>query len=360
MEDTPYWVAFHRIPGIGPARFARLVEHFGSLQHAWSAASGELAACGLDPKSVEGIVAARASISPEAEWERVWRLGATVLTWAAPEYPALLREIPAAPPVLYVKGSLAPEDAWAVAVVGTRRASAYGREVVERLCTDLARSGVTVVSGLARGIDTHAHRAALAVGGRTIAVLGSGIDVLYPAENAGLAAEIVEHGALLSELPLGSQPAAENFPLRNRIISGLSLGTVLVEAPMDSGARITCSYALEQNRDVFAVPGNIFSRNAQLPHRLIQEGARLVTCAEDILAELNLTMAPQQQEAARALPATLEEAAILNALAGEPQHVDEIGRACGLSAATVSALLTMMELKGLVRHLGGMVYTAAR
>lgn len=360
MEDTPYWIAFHRIPGIGPARFARLVEHFGSLRAAWLAGASELAASGLDPKSVEGIVAARASISPEAEWERVWRLGATVLTLASPEYPALLREIPAAPPVLYVKGSLAPEDAWAVAVVGTRRASAYGREVAERLCTDLARSGVTIVSGLARGIDTYAHRAALAAGGRTVAVLGSGIDQIYPVENSGLAQEIAVQGALLSELPPGSPPAAENFPLRNRIISGLSLGTVLVEAPPDSGARITCTYALEQNREVFAVPGNIFARNAQLPHRLIQEGARLVTCAEDILAELNLTMAPQQQEVARTLPATLEEAAVLNALAGEPRHVDEIGRACGLPAATVSALLAMMELKGLVKHLGGMVYAAAR
>jgi DNA processing protein len=360
MEDTPYWIAFHRIPGIGPARFARLLEHFGSLRAAWAAGADELTRCGLDTKCVESIVMARRSISPEAEHERVWQLGVSVLTWESPEYPTLLREIPASPPVLYVKGSLMPEDGWAVAVVGTRRASAYGREVAERLSGALAAGGVTVVSGLARGIDTHAHRAALAAGGRTIAVLGSGIDVVYPAENAALAAEIVEHGALLSELPLGSQPAAENFPLRNRIISGLSLGTVLVEAPLDSGARITCSYALEQNREVFAVPGNIFSRNAALPHRLIQEGAKLVTCAEDILAELNLSMAPQQQEVARAVPATLEEAAILNALAGEPQHVDEIGRACGLPAATVSALLTMMELKGLVKHLGGMIYAAAR
>jgi DNA processing protein len=259
-----------------------------------------------------------------------------------------------------VKGELKPEDEWAVAVVGTRRASAYGREAARRLAGDLAANGVTVVSGLAWGIDSHAHRAALEAGGRTIAVLGHGLDQVYPPQNRKLAAEIVERGALVTEYGLGTRPEASNFPARNRIISGMSLGTLVVEAGTSSGALITADFAAEQGRDVFAVPGNIFARGATGTNRLIQQGAKLVLSVEDVLEELNLTMVSAFREAQEVVPANETESLLLEHLSEEPIHVDELGREVGLPISTVSSTLALMELKGLVRQVGGMNYVVAR
>jgi DNA processing protein len=261
--------------------------------------------------------------------------------------------------VLYVKGELREEDAWAVAVVGTRRASTYGREVTRRLAGALARSGVTVVSGLARGIDGVAHRAALESGGRTIAVFGCGIDRVYPPEHRTLAAQIAANGALVSDYPLGTRPEGRNFPPRNRIISGLSLGVLVTNAGKSSGALITADFAAEQGRDVFAVPGSILTQGSIGTNRLIQDGAKLVTRPEDILEELNLTMVAEQTQARQMLPEDETEAALFNHLSAEPTHVDDLQQRVDLPISQVTSTLALMELKGMVRQVGGMKYVVA-
>jgi DNA processing protein len=291
---------------------------------------------------------------------RIEASGARVLTWQSPDYPERLKEVDDAPPVLYALGSLTPSDAWSVAVVGTRRVTTYGREAAARLSAELAEAGVTIVSGFARGIDTIAHHAALDAGGRTIAVLGSGVDVIYPSENRRLAQRMLDEGtgAILSEYPLGTQPDAVNFPPRNRIISGLSVGVLVVEADLKSGALITVKFALEQGRDIFAIPGPITSRMSEGTNSLIKRGAKCVTSARDILEELDLGMVTEHVEAVRSLPDDPTERMLLEFLHDSSQHIDELTNRSGLPASTVSAVLTMMELKGMVRHLGGMQYSA--
>lgn len=359
LSDLRYWVGFSLIPGIGPVKSQRLVDCFGDLGAAWQASPAELSRAGLDAKTVETIVARRRAIDLDRVMERLDRCHVTAIAMNSPTFPERLRHIYGPPIVLYVKGRLESQDEWAVAVVGTRRATAYGREVTERIVSALARGGVTIVSGLAKGIDSFAHRAALDAGGRTIAVLGSGVDVVYPAENTQLARQVVENGALVSEFPLGTKPDANNFPVRNRIISGLSLGTLVVEAGESSGALFTAGFALDHGREVFAVPGSVFSRASIGTNRLIQQsGAKLVTCADDILQELNLRMVPQQMEMRQVLPENETEAVLLNLLKTEPVHIDELVRGSARPAAEVGAALTMMELKGMVRHLGGKVYVA--
>jgi DNA processing protein len=360
MSDLKYWVGFSRIQGIGRAKFSQLESYFGDLRHAWEASAAELKAAGLDAKSIETIVATRPQISPDAELERLERNHINALTWNDPAFPAKLKEIYDAPPILYVRGNITPEDEWTIAVVGTRRATIYGREVTERLVTELVRNRITIVSGLARGVDSIAHRTALEVGGRTIAVFACGLDTVYPPENVKLAQSIIEHGALVSEYPLGIKPKKEHFPLRNRIMSGLSLGVLVTEGDVDSGALITVKWALEQNREVFAVPGNIFSPASRGVNRLIKEGAKLVSDVQDILEELNLTMIPKQLEMRALVPENETESLILKHLSFEPTHIDEVCRSSCLPIATVSSTLAMMELKGLVRQMGGMNYILAR
>jgi DNA processing protein len=355
-----YWVGFNIVHGIGPTRLRALLDYFGDVERAWRAPSEELRSAGLDRRSLENLLAARAALDLDQELERIAAIGARVLTWESPGYPRLLREIPDPPPVLYVKGTLAEEDAWAVAVVGTRRASPYGREVTRRLTAALARSGITIVSGLARGIDGEAHQAALKAGGRTIAVLGCGIDQVYPPEHRKLAEQIVAHGALMSDYPLGTQPEGRNFPPRNRIISGLSLGVLITDAGVRSGALITADYAAEQGREVFAVPGSILTRSSAGTNALIQDGAKLVLGPEDILEELNLTMVAEQAEARQVLPTDETEAALLAHLSAEPTHVDELQQQVGLPIAQVTSTLALMELKGMVRQTGGMKYVVTR
>jgi DNA processing protein len=359
-DNLQYWVGFSRVPGIGPVRLRALLDYFGDIQAAWNASPATLLAVGLDRRSTEALVTLRGKLDLAAELERVARSGGRVLTWDSPEYPAALRNIADPPPVLYVRGQLLARDEWALAVVGTRRATVYGREVTRSLVGGLAASGVTVVSGLAHGIDTHAHQVALDAGGRTLAVLGSGIDVIYPAENRKLAELIVNSGAILSEYPLGAQPESGNFPRRNRIISGLSLGVLVVEGTKSSGAMITADYASEQGREIFAVPGNVLSPNSAGPNYLIQQGAKLVTTMGDILEELNLTMAAEQAAAREIIPDNETEAVLLRHLSAEPMHVDELGRAAQLPINEVASTLTLMELKGKVRQVGGMNYIVAR
>ncbi|MDP3047798.1 MAG: DNA-processing protein DprA [Chloroflexota bacterium] len=359
-DDLKYWVGFNLVNGVGPVRFRRLLDVFGTAREAWNASAATLTAAGMDPRCVESILAVRARANLDRHLERIAQRGITLLTWDDEDYPRQLKNIHSPPPLIYVQGKLAPQDEIAVAVVGTRRLTVYGRECTMQLAGELGRHSITVVSGLAKGVDTMAHRGALEAGGRTIAVLGTGLDVVYPPENARLADEIAQRGALITDYPLGTQPEAGNFPPRNRLISGLSLGVVIVEAGDKSGALITCDYALEQGREVFAVPGNITSRMSVGTNRLIQQGAKLVTRVEDIVEELNLGMVAEQLVMRDVLPENDQEAALLRSLTTEPTHVDEIVRASGLPVSEVSATLTMMELKGMVRQVGGMNYVIAR
>ena len=359
-QELKYWIAFNRIPGIGRVRCSLLLKHFGALEPAWQAGAGELRAAGLESKVVQQIVAQRPKIDPEGEVERLEQLSIRALTWDDAAYPARLKEIYDPPPVLYVRGKLSDSDEWAVAVVGTRRPTPYGRQVAEEMAFALAGNRICVVSGLARGIDAIAHRAALAASGRTVAVLSCGLDIVYPPEHAKLAREIMERGALVSDYSLGTQPRGDYFPRRNRIMSGLSLGVLVVEGDVKSGAMITARLALEQDREVFAVPGSIFSPQSRGTNSLIQEGAKLVQRVEDVLEELNLTMVPQQMEMKELIPATDTEAALLRHISKEPVHIDEVCRQSGLPVATVSSVLAMLELKGLVRQMGPMAYVRAR
>jgi len=361
LTELNYWIGFNIVSGIGPARFKMLLNYFGAAGKAWHASDGELRAAGLDRKSIESLLTARQRLSLEDELARVERMGASVITWEDDRYPPRLLEIHNAPPVLYVRGELLPQDEWAVAVVGTRSGTRYGRQMVAEIAGELGRSGITVVSGLARGIDSLAHRATLRAGGRTIAVLGSGIDIIYPSEHRDLASRITERGALVTEYPLGTKPEAGNFPPRNRIISGLSLGTLVVEAGKRSGALITADYALEQGREVFALPGSATSGKSEGTNRLIQEGAaKLVLSVQDVLEELNLTLVERHQEVRMFVPDDEREASILKHVSAEPIHVDDIGQRTSLPISEVTSTLALMELKGMVRQVGGMNYVLAR
>jgi DNA processing protein len=354
--EVKYWIGFNLIQGIGSVKFSLLLNHFGDLERAWEASASELAATGLDRRSVEAILAKRSQVSPEEELNRLDQYRIKVITWNDHEYPHRLKEIDSSPPVLYVRGSLLPDDECCIAIVGTRRASAYGRQSAEELAGDLARNGITIVSGLAKGIDTVAHEASLQAGGRTIAVSACGLDMVYPSSNAALARRIMEQGALISEFPLGATPRAEHFPLRNRIISGMSLGVLVVEAGERSGALITAHQAAEQNREVFAVPGNIFSSSSKGTNNLIQEGAKLVRNCSDILEELNLSVVAEQLEMKEIVPASDVESQLLSYLSSEGTYIDEICHRSGLHISAVSGIITMLELKGLAKQVGNATY----
>ena len=356
-NELKHWVAFNRIPSVGRAKFKLLEDSFGTLEQAWRAGLSELLAAGLDSRTARRIATRKLSIDADAELARVSELGLRAITWHDSDYPSLLKEIYDLPPVLFVRGELVPDDSRSVAVVGTRKPTAYGREVAHRLTYDLAHSGVTIVSGLARGIDAVAHRAALDAGQRTLAVLGSGLDVMYPREHAKLAEEISENGALISEHALGVRPDAQNFPRRNRIMGGMTLGTLVVEAGESSGALITARLALEQNREVFSVPGNIFSPSSRGANSLIRDSAaKLVIDAKDVLEELNLSSVERQLEMVALFPEDESEATVLGYVTFDPIHIDEIIRGSGMAISTVSSVLAMMELKGLVKQVGGMNY----
>ncbi len=367
VEETKYWVAFSRIPAVGAVRFRRLLDAFGSLEAAWRATLADLKAAGLDQRALSSVSQIRPRLDPDAEMARLDSQDVRALTWEDPAYPTLLKEIYDAPPVLYVKGALLPEDGRAVAVVGTRGATSYGREACAALVRDLALSGVTIVSGLARGIDGIAHRVALEVRGRTIAVMGSGLDIVYPSEHRGLAAEIPKSGALVSEYPLGVRPTSQSFPRRNRILSGLALGVLVVEAPETSGAMWTVRHALDQGREVFGVPGSIFSPASQGVNRLVQDGAKLVLRHTDVLEELNLSalefgavLQPEMPGLEEQPVADEEQDPLLSFIGQEPIHIDEVCRSAGLPIASVSSTMVILELQGLVKQVGAMYYVRTR
>jgi DNA processing protein len=360
MDSRLYWVGFSLVKGIGSVRFQALLDYFGDLQMAWHAPASALQSAGLSSKVVENLLALRASVSLEQVWEKIQAQGIQVFILEDDAYPRRLKEISQPPPVLYLRGELCPEDEWAVAVVGTRRITSYGRQVAEEVAATLARSGITLISGLARGVDGVAHQAALNAGGRTLAVLGCGVDRVYPPENRRLAEQILSRGALLSDYPPGTPPESTNFPPRNRIISGLSMGVVVVEAGVTSGALITASFAADQGREVFAVPGNINAPQSVGANRLIQNGAHPLLDPQEILEVLELTMATEHHAARVSLPADAIEAQLYATLGREPLHIDEIRARTELPIEKVTASLALMELKGMVRQVGGMNYVAIR
>ena len=281
-DQIQYWVALNRVPRLGTVRFGRLEAYFGRLENAWSADLGQLKSAGIEGRAAREIISARSRISPDDEMERLRQAGVIAINWHHADYPARLKEISNPPPVLYYKGSLLASDERSVAVVGTRSPTTYGQEAAATLTTDLARCGITIVSGMALGIDGNAHHSALDQGARTIALLAGGLDIIYPREHTRLFQQIQENGAVVSEIPLGVRPTSQSFPRRNRLISGISLGTLVVEAGRSSGARWTVRHALEQDREVFCVPGSIYSPASELTNRLIQDGAKLVLNHNDV------------------------------------------------------------------------------
>ena len=360
MNEKKFWVGFNLVKGIGAVRMRALLSYFDTLEEAWSANAGQLREAGLSPKLAEAVETLRASVDLEQVWSRIEKQGITVLTWEDELYPPRLKEIEQPPPVLYVRGAITMEDHFAVAIVGTRRITPYGRQITEELASFLAGQGITVVSGLARGVDAVAHSAALKAGGRTIGVLGSGVDKIYPPEHLQMAGAMMKQGAVLSDYAVGTPPDASNFPPRNRIISGLSMAMVVIEAGETSGALITAEFAAEQGREVFAVPGSILAPQSKGANKLIQQGAHPLLSPQDLLQALNLTRAGEFKAARKALPADALEAQLLGVLGAEPLHVDEIRNQTGLPIEKVSATLTLMELKGMIRQVGGMNYVAVR
>jgi DNA processing protein len=360
MDSKAYWVGFNLVKGIGAVRMRALLEHFGNLEVAWQAPADALAAAGLSARIIQNMVEIRSQVDLGLIMEHMERQGFRVITWEDEIYPRRLREIDQPPPVLYLRGSIDPEDDWAVAVVGTRRVTTYGRQITADFAAFLAGSGITVVSGLARGVDAIAHEAALRAGGRTIAVLGSGVDRIYPPEHRKLADQIMNQGAICSDYPPGTAPESTNFPPRNRIISGLSQATVVIEAGETSGALITARFAADQGREVLAVPGPINAAQSKGTNNLIHQGARPLLRMEEILEVLNLEHIQTQQKARKILPADETEATLLRVLGSQPVHVDDIQALSGLSIEKVSATLTLLELKGIVRQVGGMNYVAVR
>lgn len=360
--DDPrlYWIGFNFVKGIGAVQFKALLDFFGDPAVAWHAPADALASAGLSPKIIENLNQVRSGVNLEKVWERMQAQGINCLTWEDANYPRHLKDIDQPPPVIYVRGELIPEDEWAVAIVGTRKNTSYGRQVTEDIARFLAQNGVTIVSGLARGIDAIAHQAALKAGGRSIAVLGSGVDHIYPPEHRHLAEEMIAHGALISDYAPGTSPDGGNFPPRNRIISGLSLAVVVVEAGITSGALITATFAAEQGRDVFAVPGSILAQQSKGTNRLIRDGAQPLLEAEEILEALNLTQITEHRTARQTLPTDPTEMLIFGVLGSEPVHVDEVRQQTNLPIEQVSATLAMMELKGLIRQVGGMHYVTLR
>jgi len=403
------WLALTLLPGVGTTLFIRLLARFGTPTRVLGASEAELREV-VGPKLAERIRHYRDQVDVEAQVRAMDQYGATALIMDDPAYPGRLAEIYDPPLALFMRGDLHEADQYSVAIVGTRKATAYGLRMAERLAGELAARGITVVSGLAAGVDTAAHRGALDAGGRSLAVLGCGVDVVYPAENAELMHRLTQEGAVLSPFPMGTKPSRGRFPQRNRVMSGLCLGTLVIEAPPGSGSLITAKAAAEQGREVFALPGQVGNRNSLGPHALIREGAKLVETVDDIVVELDLPVAARQaapdhtpsptpEPPVEVVTAALEQAPeapavekkprrrraaakkqeapatekapekpapppvqfnvsevekdVLSVLSPDGSFVDEIALACRISVSEALSSLTMLELKGLVRQFSG-------
>lgn len=359
QPEKTYAHAFTNIPLLGPQRLRRIQKYFGSFQRAWGGhRHDEFARAGIDSKAFEQIRLAQQETDPAKLFEQLKRYDIHCYADDDLAYPKLLREIHAPPLLLYVRGEWPSGDELTLAVVGTRKFTSYGELAVQRIVGELAANGITIVSGLAIGIDALSHQAALENDGRTIAVLGSGLadHNIFPRTNYRLAHKIMAHGALLSEYPPASPPLKQHFPVRNRLISGLSRGTLVIEAGASSGALITAFQALEQDRDVFAVPGAINAEKSAGTNMLISKGATLVRCAQDIFDALNLEHPKQIQDARKVLPGSPTEAAIYQVLSDQPLLLDQLVNLTRFDVNVISSTLSIMEIKGLVKNIGGNRY----
>ena len=374
-KDLGFLLALIRFPKFGPIRLAKMRGFFDSMEAAFLAGRNDLLAAKLEPKVVEEFLAVRAKLSPEEELEKLRQSGAVAIPFTEPEYPPLLKKIYDPPAVLFVRGQLPSSELLSLAVVGSRKITDYGTRIIESIVEPIAASNVVIVSGLAYGVDKLAHEAALKVGGKTIAVLGSGVDNdnIFPTDNRELAHRIIESGnAVVSEFPIGSSPLKQNFPIRNRVIAGLAHGTLIVEAAKTSGSLITARAALEAGREVFAVPGQINSEGSEGTNQLLKSGAHVVTEANDILSVLGLTARADVDLNTKTprsispiikviktppIPGSQAEAEILKLLGNEPIHADDLARNTGKKISEISHLLTLMEMKGSARHVGGLYYT---
>lgn len=355
-------MALNLLPDIGPVRVRNLLSRFGSAQAVLAATQADLSQVDkVGFKAANNIIRWRELIDLDGELRRIDQFGANIVTTDDSEYPALLRQIYDPPLVLYVRGTLRPEDAYAIAMVGTRQSTLYGRQTAERLARQLAASGVTVVSGGARGIDSASHEGALQSGGRTIAVLGTGLDIVYPAENVKLYQRIAEQGALITQFPFGRKGDKQSFPIRNRIVAGMTQGTAVVEANRASGALITANFAAEYGRTVYAVPGRVDSPRSAGCHDLIKDGAQLCESAEDVLTEFAHLQAIEPEEPEIPMPTLSHpEQQVFHVLTHEEMQQDEIIRRSELPAAQVSVILLQLEMKKLVQQHPGRLFSRAR
>jgi len=357
MDESQSLVCLYSFIPFGPQRIKLLHSYFGSYKDAWNATGKELAELGVKQKLADAFILHKSKFSTKEYFSKLEKMSIQFVTEVDEDYPDNLRDLTDAPPVLYIKGKLNKGFMNSIAIVGSRKMTSYGREVAERFAGELASMGITIISGLALGIDAAAHRAALDAGGTAVAVLASGLDTISPYSNLRLGLELIKKGgAIVSEYPLGHPPHHYNFPRRNRIISGLSKGVVVIEGAEKSGTLITASAAADQGRTVFAVPGQITSPLSGAPHFLIKNGAVLVTSAKDVLEELDIQLIADRQMVEKILPAGPDESNIIDILTNEPLHLDELARISGLAVNTISARLTIMELKGIVRHTGNGVY----
>lgn len=360
MEQLKYWISFTKIPGIGKTKLSILLKYFGDLSLAWIAPYSELKKSGLDSRVIASITTNRNRINPDKEIEYLLKYNVTAITFLSSDYPSQLKEISDFPPVLYIRGKKLTKDEICIAVVGTRKPTIYGKQVTEEIVTDLVRSNIPIISGLARGIDSIAHNVAVKEGKPTYAIFACGLDIVYPAENINLVKNIMETGAIISEYPLGSKPKPDNFPRRNRIMSGLSAGVIVIEAGSKSGALITAYQALQQNREVFAVPGSILSPMSVGTNSLIQQGAKLVRNHLDVLEELNMASIGQQIEMKEFISDDSNESTILKHLNNEPSHIDDICRLSNLPISVVSSTLSILEIKGFVKQIGQLNFVLKR
>ncbi len=360
-SDLKFLNAFNKINLIGPQALKKIKALFGSYQKAWKAPAKSFQKAGIKGKLLQNIQEKRPEINPEKEFQLLRKYSVRILTPQTKSYPKLLKEIYNPPQILYYLGNLDALSEFSLAVVGSRRYSAYGKETVDYFTKELAVSGLTIISGLALGIDSLAHKAALEASGKTVGVLACGLDQIYPVSNRQLAKNIIKSGgAILSEYPLGTPPLRHHFPYRNRIISGISLGTLVIEATLKSGSLITANHALEQNREIFAIPGNIFSPRSEGTNHLIKLGAKLVTQPQDILIDLEIKDIKAYKETKQAIGDTKEEKTILSLLKESPLSTDKLVKALSLPVADINAILTIMEMKGQIKNLGGGIYGLKR
>ena len=360
MKEKEYLTAVCAFEPFGPARIKLLLSYFKSAKNIWQVTRSDLVKVGLKKDSVEKFLSFRKEFDIPDYTEKLKKLSIHVVTVLDKDYPQNLKGLTDCPPVLYFRGEIKKSDSQAVAIVGTRMMTSYGKEIAGKFASELSNYGVTIISGLALGVDAEAQRAALSAGGRTIGVLASGLDIITPTTNKSLAMEIIKgSGAIVSEYPIGHIPMPFDFPVRDRLISGLAKAVIVVEGRMKSGTFYTVKAAADQGRPVFAVPGPITSPASEAPNYLIQNGVKLITKTKDVLEELHLELSVDREAMEKVMPANSGEENLLEILEREPLHLDELVRISGSKTAEISARLTIMEMKGLVRNLGQGMYKKA-